>query len=244
MNCPALPELKDQQPLASNDLSCQRVQTLPSRTCVYHTDICYQGGRRNTLAGLCVQCCCHWGLHIKYCALKKLIVCLILFQWSQQTVKQTTILKNTFPNKSSTLLSVETFWSLMWHTPHPSPELALSPDTTDAPELGHQQQQVSSHPWLTKYSQFASLMSNLLLPQQANEEQCDSTWWWQHQEHPFPAPEREHDFWSHDTGAPSDEPAPPNSSHSKKPCILKPPPVVLCTMRWIPQDTHVALAQH
>lgn len=157
MNCPTLAELKDQQPLASNDLSCQKVQTLPSRTCVYHTDICYQGRRRNTLAGLCVQSCCHWGLHIKYQALKELVVCLILFQWSHQTTKQTTTLKNTFPNKSSALLSVVTSWGLMWHTSHASPELALSPDTMDALELGLHQQQVSSHPWLTKHFQFATL---------------------------------------------------------------------------------------
>lgn len=51
------------------------------------------------------------------------------------------------------------------------------------------------------------------------------------EEHPHLVPETERGFWSHDTGAASDEPALPNPSHSKKACILKPPPVVLCTMR-------------
>lgn len=109
--------------------------------------------------------------------------------WSHQIVEQTTTLKNPFPvNKPYMLLSVETSWVLIWHTSHPSHNLALSPNTADAyradtlPTAGiikaFPSQTVKTFP---ACNFAARLMSNQLLPQEAKEEQSNSICWWQHQ---------------------------------------------------------------
>lgn len=98
-------------------------------------------------------------------------MCQILFKCVISSVKQPTALNNTFPDKSPTLLSVETSWGFIWPTSHPSCELRLHPNTMDA----HRAQTPTTAGIITEFPSLTakmfpvcnfegSFMSNLLLP--------------------------------------------------------------------------------
>lgn len=204
---------------------------------------------KTTLAGLCVQCCCHWALHIKYRAQKKTVRYQIVFQHVISPDSGTNdYIKEHLSSKQVLYLALSrnipgfdlTYLSSFSYT-CTEPTQTLWVHT----ELIFCQQQVSSkisHPKLSKRFQLATPQSapcqtsyclRKLRKSRAIVLDDDNT-------------EEDHHFLGPEAMTPellwTSQPC-PNPSHSKKPYVLKPPPVAPCTTRWILQDTAVTLVQ-